>query len=144
MNYSFIVHDDLQLVYKRVWGIYTDEDAKAAMEDWTKLSDGKEIYNYTELHDLSEVTDYQLSSRFIKSLACTVVGRRKGRSSPPKKTGCVVPSKVAYGMGRMYSALVDQSEEEFMVFYTMVEACEWLELSEEAKERVLAKFVFEN
>lgn len=137
MNYSFAVHHELKLVYKRVWGIHTDEDAESAMEYWSALSDYSDIYNYCELHDLSAVTDYRVSSNFIKSQASTVVSRRIARSSPPKKSVCVVPSKIAYGMGRMYSALIDRSEEEFTVFYKINDACEWLELSEQDKALVL-------
>jgi hypothetical protein len=141
MPYEYIVHHKYKLVYKKVWGSYTDEDSALAHEYWDVLSTQGSIGTYDELQDLSEVTRYGVSVRHIENLAAhyrelAEAGKDAGNFKP-KKIAYIIPSPTAFGTGRIYGSLVEDTGLNFTVFDAVEKACDWLELTPETRTAVL-------
>ena len=138
MEYSFTVYDEFRLVYKRVWGIYTDDVSAAALAEWNRLNKMDDVGNYNEIQDLSAVTQYLVSIDLIKQVARDYAALRKPGSLPDRKVAYVAPSKIAFGTGRVYSALIDITGEEFRVFQDLESAFDFIGVSEHARSVILA------
>lgn len=134
MSFSFTFHDDLHLVYKRVWGSYGDEDSTAAHAFWDSVNSGK-VGQYDELQDLTAVTDYRLSIEKMRALALHYQNRFDARIC--KKIAYVAPNDAAFGTGRVYSSEVVETELNFNVFRSLAEAAAWLGLSDDQLSQVL-------
>ncbi len=144
MPFEYHIHHDLRLVYRKVWGIYTDDDSRSAHEYWDQLRNENAVNDYNELQDLTEVTEYGISVEQIRTLAAhyrrvaeqqTATGR-----SPDKKIAYVVPTRLAYGTARVYGALIEETGMVFRVFDTLPDACDWLEVTEAARQNILLSY----
>ncbi len=140
MAYSFTFHHDLNLVYKRVWGSYGNEDSKRAHEYWDVASQG-EVGKFNELQDLREVTDYGVSADQIRSLAEHYEDAWNAGDRTYKRMAYVAPSPVVFGTGRIYSTLISSTGLNFQVFESINEAADWLEISAVDLDMVLSRSV---
>lgn len=130
MPFTYAVRRDLKLIHRRVWGEYNDADSRAADIEWRKIQQDPEVLSFNELQDLSEVTHYGVSIETIRSIAAYYNDFRLAQHATPKQLAYVVPSKVAFGTGRVYQALIDVSGVNFHVFENVEEAVSWLGLDE--------------
>ena len=143
MSYEYHIHHDHRLVYKKVWGSYTDEDSRVAHEYWDQIRKTGDINDYSELQDLTEVVDYGISVDQMKALALRYreeSEQRKAAGKPSnKKIAYVVPSRLAYGTARIYGALIEETGMTFRVFDALEDGCEWLQLNEAACRNILIR-----
>lgn len=128
MSFEFQIFHDRRLAYKRVTGIYGDEDAQAAILEWRRLVAEEGVSEYDEFHDLTWVTQYEVSIDGIRAMALSSRRSRLERNEIPKRVAYVVPSDLGYGTGRIYSAMIDVAGEDFKVFRNLAEATFWLEI----------------
>ena len=128
MPYTYAVRHDLKLIHKRVWGEYSDAESQAADREWRKIQQNPEILAFDELQDLTEVTHYGVSLETLRGFAAFYNEFREERGAKPKRLAYVVPSKVAFGSGRMYQSLIEMSGVNFQVFEDLNLAVAWLGL----------------
>lgn len=127
MPCCFRIHTDLQLVYKRVWGIYDDAASLEAHALWDEMT-APAIEAYDELQDLTGVTDYRVSIALIRQLADRYAVRWQDEAHRRKRMAYVVPSSEAYGTGRVCGTLMEATGIEFRACHNFAEAAEWLSL----------------
>ena len=138
MPYFFRIHTDINLVYKKVWGIYDDAASREAHALWDEMTaSDPAIEAYDELQDLTGVTDYRVSIALIHQLADRYASRWQGDAHRPKRMAYVVPSPEAYGTGRVYGTLMEATAIEFRACHDFAEAAEWLGLDASEIERVI-------
>tara|TARA_R110002072_G_scaffold89232_2_gene199810 strand:+ start:2334 stop:2753 length:420 start_codon:yes stop_codon:yes gene_type:complete len=131
MPYIYAVRHDLKLVHKRVWGVYSDAEAQAADIEWRELlAVAPEILGYDELHDLTSVTEYQVSVEAVRKIASEYNRFRQQVEATPSRTAYIVPSRIAFGTGRVYQALIEVSGVHFSVFEGLQEGLDWLGIQE--------------
>jgi hypothetical protein len=73
------------------------------------------------LADVSEADGLPITTHVLRSIAAD--GPSFG---PDSRRAIVVPSELAYGLGRMYSAYADPDMRNLRLFRTREEALEWL------------------
>ena len=59
MPFKFTVDTVQSFIYKRVWGVYDDDDAAAAMAQLLTFAEHNKV---DELHDLRDVNEYTLTA----------------------------------------------------------------------------------
>ena len=142
MPYNYVVHPQYQLVCKKIWGRYTDNDSIKAHETWDIEFDQRpELDHYCELYDLTEVTEYLLSLQHMRNIAEHYLER----SENEKKAGTFIRTRTAYlaaeplafGTGRVYSALISITGNDFCVFSLVEDALIWLDIDPAAKEDII-------
>ncbi len=111
------------LIYKRAWGMYDDAQSIASIEELYQLP---AYATSDELHDLTAVTDYQVTYRQLAALAEDTVEKDQANKNPFKRVAYVVASDVGFGSGRVYQAISEGSSEDFRVFRSLETAMEWL------------------
>lgn len=122
MPYRFDVDSDAQVVTKTVWGSYDDEQALQSMKEFDQISGNHE---FNELHDLTEVTSYDVSPATLKNLAYDSFNA-EDQDFLPKRVAVVAPSDLVYGMTRIYDAYHEGSKEQIRVFRALEESIDWL------------------
>lgn len=122
MPYSFEIDDERQLIRKRVWGVYDNDQARKASEAFAAI-DVHEIYD--ELHDLLAVSSYEVTSQTLTDLAIESLAMEHA-DYKSKKVAVVVPHDLLYGMARIYQAFHEGSKEELKIFRTLEQAEHWL------------------
>ena len=137
MGYRFAIHDDLRLVYKKVWGEYGDAESAESHAEWDALCKASpEVGDFNELQDLTGVTRYHVSLEQIRRLADRYEAEWETGLHQPKRLAYVVPSAVAFGTGRVYGALISMTLISFRVFTALDDAADWLGLDGPQRRRV--------
>ena len=142
MPYNYVVHPQYSLICKKIWGRYTDKDSITAHEIWdSEFARRPEIEGYCELYDLTEVTEYLLSLQHMRYLAEHYFERseneKKGGTFVVSRTAYLAPVPLVFGTGRVYSALIDSTGNDFCVFKSVEEALIWLDIDPAAKEDII-------
>ncbi len=143
MAFEYHIHHDLRLIYRKIWGVYGSQDSMAAHQQWDELASEGEVSQYDELSDLTEVTDYGVSIDQIHKLAThyrkLTIEKKESGTFRAKKIAYVIPSPLAYGTGRVYGALIEETGMNFKVFEDLDHGCEWLDLSPETTNHILIR-----
>lgn len=123
MPYEFEVVHNKRLIIKRVWGVYNDTEANESTSEFSRI----DVHDkYDELHDLTAVTSYDVSTKTISSRTKKSVAAEDSNFLG-KRVAIVVPSKLVHGMSRMYEAYHEGSKEEICIFNERQHAEIWLE-----------------
>ena len=137
MGYQFTIHDDLRLVYKKVWGEYGDAESTESHAEWDAMCQASpEIGDFNEFHDLTEVTGYHVSLEQIRLLADRYEAEWETGRHQPKRLAYVVPSAVAFGTGRVYGALISMTLLTFRVFSSLDDAADWMGLDRAQRRKI--------
>lgn len=142
MPYEYVVHPQHHLVYKKIWGRYTDSDSIKAHATWdVEFDQLPELDQYCELYDLTEVTEYLLSLQHMRNIAEHYVERSKNEKNAGNfiktRTAYLAPAPLAFGTGRVYSALIEITGNDFCVFSAVEDALIWLDIDPAAKEDII-------
>lgn len=140
MPSKYSVLTEYSLLYKRVWGRYTEDDNQAAHRERYGLSQQMDLNGYAEIQDLTDVTQYEISVEKMQALArqykqLSESDRESGRFVA-RKLAYVAPDSVAFGTARIYDALTDSTGINFKVFRDIEPAIEWLELPSAALQKI--------
>lgn len=113
------------LVRSRGYGTLTSDELSQHIKDL--ISDRKIPQSFSELCDLSDVEDLQVSSLSLRKL-CRVENKNSDRLTECR-LAIVAPDDFMYGMMRIYEAI---SHDRFTILIskTVQEAKTWLKLSE--------------
>jgi len=112
------------LVFSKAQGKLNDAD----LVDHSKrvAADPEFKSDFNQLADFREVTSLEISTETIKEIAAD---SPYGKGS---RRAIVVNSPLAYGLSRIYRAMVDDQGSEIKVFKDYNQACQWLGISPEA------------
>jgi hypothetical protein len=142
MPYHCVVYPQYQLVYKKIWGRYTDNDSIEAHEAWDVEFAQRPEHDYCcELYDLIEVTEYLVSLQHMRNIADHFFERseneKRAGTFTKSRTAYVAPKPLAFGTGRVYSALIDITGNDFCVFSSVEDALIWLDIDPAVKEDII-------
>lgn len=130
MPTSYEVVPELRLVRSRAYGRLTEQES---WEHYSGLSDDPDFSpDFRQLCDLTDVTELEASTPFLKELA------RKSVFAPGTRRAFVAPADVQYGLARMLQVFCDIEGSEVAVFRTRQEAEEWLEIARGESEMASA------
>ena len=121
MPISYEIDSDARLVRGRQYGVVVEDDLRSHVE--TLWSDPRFRADLDELHDLSEVMAFEVSSEYIRSLAKQVNCLFSKNASV--RVAFVAPSDLLFGLTRMYGLLRADSQDEIRVFRKLADAKEW-------------------
>lgn len=113
------IDKERRLVLSSAYGVFRRTDSVAHREKLLKDPDFDP--SYSQIADFTQVTKFELSAEDIHELAQESVFSRQSRRA------LIVPSDVAYGLGRMFGTLREsQGEMEIGVFRSLAEALDWV------------------
>jgi hypothetical protein len=120
MPYSYFVHNELRLVVSTASDCVSWSEIKAC-QDQTRTDP-----EFDQIVDLRSATRVELSGDQMRFLA----GRRI--FSPRSRRAFIAPNPSVFGMGRMWEAYTEfsQNQTEIRVFGDLPAALEWLGLKE--------------
>lgn len=126
---------EYSLLYKRVWGRYTEADNAASHRERHRLSQSTDIGDFSEIQDLRDVTEYAISVEKMQSLArqyrrLTEEEQRSGKYVA-RSVAYVAPSPVVFGTARVYEAITASTALNFRAFREIEDALGWLGMSAE-------------
>ena len=128
MPYYFTILKDLNLVYKKLAGTYSDDDALSADAEWQIIRAKWDCNTYDMLHDYLDVEEYTVSLKAVRRIADKHKVVSEHQALAAKKLAFVTHPGIAFGTARLYQAQVDSSEMEVEVFSDLASACDWLEI----------------
>ena len=94
MPFKFTFDSAQGFIYKRVSGVYDDDEAAAAIVQLTTFAEYEKV---DELHDLRDVSEYKLTAAFLKRLGGASARSRADRELPEKRVAYVVSTVLWYG-----------------------------------------------
>jgi hypothetical protein len=114
------VDEAKERIVLRARGNASDTDAREAVARLRELARRHEGFDF--FGDASDVDGWSLSTAVIRSIAADapVFG-------PDSRRAYVLPSLVAYGLGRMFTAFREGDPRRVCLFRTRADALEWLE-----------------
>ena len=129
MPIAYHIDHERRLVLTRGYGSFTDEDVFSYQRTvWSR----KDVAGYSELVDMTEVTDIALPSvHRVRDLASLAASMDDQYSS--SRMGIVAPDDLAFGLGRMfqsYRELEKDRTKEVGVFRTHEEAFAFLGIAD--------------
>ena len=124
MPIEYRIEVPLRTLFTRVFGVFTDADARGLVEDLRSDPDFDSSLN--QLFDARGVTSLELSGTCVREIAAV---RMLGEGS---RRAFVVGSDVAFGMARMFEMLRDDALDQIRVFKNIEDARAWLGLPAEA------------
>jgi len=124
MPFDYVIHKERRLVISTGSGRVTSAEIETRMNQ--ALSDPDFNRDFNELVDLRAATAIDASSDEARMLA----GRKL--YSPESKRAIVAASPAIFGMGRMWQAYTELSQEtsQIRVFYDLPSALEWLGITD--------------
>lgn len=124
MPTTYVLCPSQRLVRSRAFGVLTEAESWA---HYTGLSEDPEFHpTFRQLCDLSEVTELEASSQFLRDLA------RKSVFATGTRRAFVAPTALQFGLARMLQVFCDLEGSEVGVFLSEEEAEAWLGLNDRA------------
>lgn len=122
MPSAYVVDESRSLILSRAWGVLTDQELRTHLTAFS--NDPRFRPNFHQLADFREVTDLAVTSSGVRYLA------RESPFTGGSRRALVVSSDAAFGLGRMFQILDDESAPEVEVFRDLDDALAWLGLTE--------------
>ena len=120
MSAEYRINADLRVIFSTASGVLTDADL---LEHQAKLlADSCFDRSFNQLWDLTEVSQVEVSSQALRTLA------RSRSFEASARRAVVAGDDLVFGMGRMFQMLHDEAPEEMQVFRSLDEARQWLGL----------------
>ena len=128
MPFKWTVDAAQKLIYKKVWGVYDDDEAAASSTEInTIIEHSVEFERFDQIQDLRDVSDYQVTPKLMRRIAQEVTVRRGASALPEVCVAYVVEKDLPYGLGRMYQAYSDEADSmTFRVYRSLEEVEQWL------------------
>lgn len=121
MPCDYRIDSERRVIFIRAWGVLHDHEVTAtgrALRDSPRFDPA-----YTRLENLTEVTDFRVSTELVQSVA------RMHEKAPPPRRAFVVGSDLGFGMIRMLELYADASPTTFLVCRELSEGLRWVGLS---------------
>lgn len=122
MPFDYRIDGAKRIVLSRAYGIFTETDMVGHREGL--IADLEFDSTYYQLADLTEVTEVQMTSEFLRDFA------ELGRSmfDAGARRAIVAPDDVTYGLARVLLGWLGSSKHNYRLFRDMAEARKWLGL----------------
>ena len=125
MPVTYEIDKQQNVLFAKATGELTAEDIQSFRREAAKDSDFDPRLD--SLFDFCNITEVRLSGDEIKELTLSAIFHERSRRA------LVVPSKVMFGISRMYSLRIRADNDVMKVFYDMGEARRWLGLGQAAE-----------
>ena len=125
MPVTYEIDKERNVLFAKVTGELTARDIQTFRREAAGDSDFDPRLD--SLFDFCSITEVRLSGDEVKQLTLSAIFHERSRRA------LVVPSKVMYGVSRMYSLHIRAESDVMRVFYDMGEARRWLGLEQAAE-----------
>jgi len=120
MPVSYSIDPAQGLVLNIGTGVLTDADMRETQQ--RMIADADFRSTYSQLFDLTDVTDVRLTSPYLREMADATA------FAPGSRRALVVTQTLLYGLSRMFQAFLGDHGEAFRIFGSRADAEAWLDL----------------
>ena len=121
MPYSYVIDVEREVVFSKIWGTLTDEDAAAHAVGLK--ADPRFDAEFNQVIDLRGLTDLQMTGGGIRKVAHLVPFRREARRA------FVVGAGQAEALSRVLFTYTDAGIDQYTLFRALEPAMEWVGLA---------------